>query len=279
MNSLQVICRVLAAVSLCLPLDALRLAAAEEAGELADLKQRILQEKAALDRVRRGESSVLEVLEGIEISLELKRKRLDTLNSRLERRESDVDKAVRAAAEASTAFEESRNALAGRARALYKWQRAGTPFVLLNGEFSVLELMRRKRHLDTVLARDQALIWRLSRDVRRSRNLRVTVEARRRELSEERDAVAVLRDELSEERARRQRTLHGLQRERALRARALEELELAARRLQGIITVSGRKAASRPWNDRRPLPRPGAAWNCRWRAGSSADSASTSIRI
>ena len=235
---LQGVCRAVAAAALSLSLACPGPAAAEEAGELADLKQRILQEKAALDRVRRGESSVLEVLDGIETTLERKRRRLDTLNSRLGRRESEVEKAVRAADHASAAFEESRTALAGRARALYKWQRAGTPFVLLNGEFSVLELMRRKRHLETVLARDQALIRRLSRDVRRSRNLRVTVEARRRELSEERDAVAVLRDELSEERARRQRTLHSLQRERALRARALEELELAARRLQGIITVS-----------------------------------------
>ena len=235
---LQGVRRAVAAAALSLFLACPGPAAAEEAGELADLKQRILQEKAALDRVRRGESSVLEVLDGIETTLERKRRRLDTLNSRLGRRESEVDKAVRAADHASAAFEESRTALAGRARALYKWQRAGTPFVLLNGEFSVLELMRRKRHLETVLARDQALIRRLSRDVRRSRNLRVTVEARRRELSEERDAVAVLRDELAEERARRQRTLHSLQRERALRARALEELELAAGRLQGIITVS-----------------------------------------
>ena len=235
---LQGVYRAVAAAALSLSLACPGPAAAEEAGELADLKQRILQEKAALDRVRRGESSVLEVLDGIETTLERKRRRLDTLNSRLGRRESEVEKAVRAADHASAAFEESRTALAGRARALYKWQRAGTPFVLLNGEFSVLELMRRKRHLETVLARDHALIRRLSRDVRRSRNLRVTVEARRRELSEERDAVAVLRDELTEERARRQRTLHSLQRERGLRARALEELELAAGRLQGIITVS-----------------------------------------
>ncbi len=248
-DALQFVHRGVAAVVLCLFLPVPGPAATEEGGELAELQQRIRQEKAALDRVRRGESSVLEVLGEIEATLERKRKRLDTLNSRLRQREREVGKAVRAADEASAALEKSRTALAGRVRALYKWQRAGTPFVLLNGDFSVLELMRRKRHLETVMGRDRALIRRLSRNVRRSRNLRTSVEARRRELSEERDAVAALRDDLTEERASRRRTLHALQRERTLRARALKELEQAAGRLEGIITgsVNGREpAAERP---------------------------------
>lgn len=246
MNALQVVCRGVATVVPCLFLAVPGPAATEEAGELAELQRRIRQERAALDRVRRGESSVLEVLDGIEATLERKRRRLDTLNSRLRQREREVDQAVRAADEASAALEKSRTALAGRVRALYRWQRTGTPFVLLNGEFSVLELMRRKRRLETVMGRDRALIRRLSRNVRRSRSLRTRVEARRRELSEERAAVAALRDELTEERASRRRTLHGLQRERALRARALEELEQAAGRLEGIITGSekGREPAS-----------------------------------
>ena len=86
MNALRAIVGVLAAISLCLPLHALRPAAAEEAEELADLKQRIRQGRAALDRVRRGESSVLEVLEEIETTLQRKRRRLETLNSRLRQR-------------------------------------------------------------------------------------------------------------------------------------------------------------------------------------------------
>ena len=208
--------------------------------ELRDLERRIREGKAGLDRLRSGESSVLEVLDGIEATLAEKRQRLDTLNSRLRQRERDVDDAKRAANEASRAFEEGQGALAGRVRALYRWQRAGTPFVLLNGEFSMIELMRRKRHLEAVLSRDRALIGRLSRDVRRSRGLKASVEARRRELSEERDAVAALWDDLREERARKRETLDTLQRERALRERALDELKQAARRLQGIISGSGK---------------------------------------
>ena len=250
-NALQAIRRGVAAMVLCIFLAVPGPAATEEGGDRAELQQRIRQERAALDRVRRGESSVLEVLGEIEATLERKRRRLDTLNSRLRQREREVDKAVRAADEASAAFEKSSTALAGRVRALYKWQRAGTPFVLLNGEFSVLELMRRKRHLETIMGRDRALIRRLSRNVRRSRNLRTRVEARRRELSEERDAVAALRDDLTEERAGRRRTLHGLQRERALRTRALEELEQAARRLEGIITGSEKKRRE-PASERTP---------------------------
>ncbi len=240
-------CRVLAAVGLCLTLFAAGPSGAGAADDLADLQQRIRRGKADLDRIRQGESSVLEVLDEIEGSLDRKRRKLEALNSRLRERQSDLDEATLAAHAAAEAFDQGRNALSGRVRALYKWQRAGTPFVLLNGEFSAAELMRRKRHLDALLARDRGLVRTLSRNARRSRGLRLAVEARRRELAEERDAVAALRDDLTAERARRRDTLDSLRRERVLRQRALGELEEAARRLQGIIDLSEKS--------RRPAPR------------------------
>ncbi len=238
MNANRISRRVVAVAGLCLSFACLGPAGAEEAGELEELRQRIRQGQAALERVRRGESSVLEVLDEIGGALDRKSGRLETLNSRLRQRRRDVAAAEAAAGEAWAAFEEGRRALAGRARALYRWQRAGTPFVLLNGEFSVTELMRRKRHLENMLSRDHALIRRLSRNVRRSRDLRAAVTARRRELAEERDAVAALRGELARERARKQETLAVLRREREFQARTLTELEQAARRLAGIIDGS-----------------------------------------
>ena len=238
--------RVSVTAGLCLVLAGTAPSGAEAADDLADLQQRIRRGKADLERIRQGESSVLEVLDEIEGSLDRKRRKLETLNSRLRKRERDLDEATLAAHAASEAFDDGRSALVGRVRALYKWQRAGTPFVLLNGEFSAAELMRRKRHLDTLLARARTRIRTLSRNVRRSRGLRLAVEARRRELAEERDAVAALRDDLTEERARRRDTLDSLRRERTLRERALGELEEAARRLQGIIDLSGKS--------RRPAP-------------------------
>ncbi len=248
MNSNRNSRRIVAVAGLCLCLTYPGPAGAEEADDLAELKQRIRQGQATLERVRRGESSVLEVLDEIDVALDRKARRLETLNSRLRQRRRDEEAAEGAAGKAAAAFEEGRQALAGRVRALYRWQRAGTPFVLLNGEFSVAELMRRKRHLENVLARDQALIRRLSRNLRRSRGLRGALEARRRELAEERDAVAALRGELTEERARKQQTLDSLRREREFQARALKELEQAARRLEGIIDVSekNRGPALRP---------------------------------
>ena len=240
MNSNRNRRRIAAVAGLCLSLSLMcpGPAGAEEAGELAELKQRIRQGQAALERVRRGESSVLEVLDEIDVALDRRTRRLETLNSRLRQRHRDVEEAEGAAGKAAAVLDEGQRALAGRVRALYRWQRAGTPFVLLNGEFSVAELMRRKRHLENVLARDHALIRRLSRNFRRSLDLRVALEAKRRELAEERDAVAALRGELEEERARKQQTLDGLRREREFQARALKELEQAARRLQGIIDGS-----------------------------------------
>lgn len=231
-------CRVVAAAALCLCLGFPGPARAQDEGELAELQERIAEGRAALDKVRRGEASVLEVLDGLDTALERRTRRLKTLNARLERREREVAEAEREADGAAAALEQGRLALVKRARALYKWQRGGTPFVLLNGELSVPELMRRKRLLEAVLGWDQALIGRLADNLRRSRDLRTTVEGRRRALARERDEAAALRDELRKERARRQGTLRTLRRERKLRARALQELREAARRLEGIIRGS-----------------------------------------
>ncbi len=245
-NALRMAGRAAAAAGLCLCLASPAPIRAQEGGELADLKERIAEGRAALDRVRRGEASVLEVLDELQTALDRRTRRLGTLNARLKRREREVEEAVRAADDAAAALDQGRRALVKRARALYKWQRSGTPFMLLNGELSLAELMRHKRLLETVLGRDQALIQRLSDHVRRSRELRGTVEARRRALARERDEVARVRNELREERARKQATLRTLRRERELRGRALRELRQAAGRLEGIIRGSeaGRAAAS-----------------------------------
>lgn len=205
-----VACRAAAAAGLCLCLGFPAPGRTQDEGELAELQERIAAGRAALDKVRRGEASVLEVLDDLETALDRRTRRLKTLNASLERREREVEEALRAANEAAAALEQGRGALVKRVRALYKWQRGGTPFVLLNGELSVPELMRRKRLLETVLGRDQALIGRLADDLRQSRDLRNTVEARRRALARERDEVAALGGELRKERAHRQGTLRAL---------------------------------------------------------------------
>ena len=238
MSAFRMAGRAAAAAGLCLCLAPPAPARAQDEGELAELKERIVQGRAALDRVRRGEASVLEVIDEIDTALRRRTRRLGTLNARLKRREGEVDAAVRAADEAAAALEQGRGVLAKRARALYKWQRAGTPFVLLNGELSLPELMRHKRLLETVLGQDRELIRQLADNLRRMRELRGTVEARRRVLARERDEAARLRNELRGERARKQATLRTLRRERKLHGQALRELQQAARRLGGIIRGS-----------------------------------------
>ena len=223
-----------AAAGLCLLLACSWPAQAQQTDRPRETERRIRQEREAreaLDRVRRGRTSVLEVLGEIEADLARKTRRLKTLDSLLPRQERELDRAVEASGKAAAALEQGRTALAGRVRALYRWRRAGTPFVLLNGDFSAPELMRRKRFLETVLNRDRDLVRGLSRDARRSRDLRKEVDARRRKLSEERDQVAALRANLKEERARKRRRLADLE----------KELQRSRRRLDRLITKAGKK--------------------------------------
>lgn len=220
-----------AAAGLCLLLACAWPAQAQPTDRPRETDRRIRQEREAIDRVLRGQTSAMEVLEGIEADLGRKTQRLKTLDSLLQGQQRELGQAVEAAGEAAAALGRGREALAGRVRALYRWGRAGTPFVLLNGDFSVIELMRRKRRLEAVLHRDRELVRGLSRDLRRSRDLRNDVEARRRKLSEERDTVAALRADLKEERARKRRSLADLE----------KELQRARRRLDQLIADAGKQ--------------------------------------
>lgn len=233
-----------AAGGLCLLLACSWSAQAQQTDRLRETERGIRQQREVIDRVRRGQASVLEALDGIEADLGRKTRRLKTLDSLLQRQQRELDEAAKKAAAAAAALGQGRKALAGRVRALYRWRRAGTPFVLLNGDFSAPELMRRKRRLETVLDRDRELVRNLSRDVRRSRDLREDVEARRRKLSGERDSVAALRADLEEERTRNRRTL----------AILLEELQQACIRLERIITAAGKKAGKRTGSAAAPDP-------------------------
>jgi murein hydrolase activator len=210
---------------------------------LSRIEGSIQHEKEDLEKLREQESSVLVVLERIDADLDARNAELKELNTRIARHAQKVKTTEGAVAQVSTRLRSGKQAFLERARALYKWQRGGSPFVLLTGDVSALELMRRKRLLEIVLNHDRELIEGLSKRAAELARLEGDLEGQRAELSAERNKVVAVRASVRRERERKKTTLYSVQREQRLRARALRELEQASAKLWEIIAKSTQAVA------------------------------------
>lgn len=220
--------------------------AAETEKELEGIKKKIAKEKQALTKVQKQEGSVLQSLEKIEGALEKKSAELKRINATLEAILADLQKKEEEAEKIGSSLKARKELLKRRARALYKWQRGGSPFVLLNGSLSVAELMQRKRYLEITLAYDQDLVQFLRGESARQEAVRRELAKKRAAVDEQRRALVTVKESIRLEREKRRELLASLGREKDARLRALKELEQAALRLQKMMDEISQKAAARP---------------------------------
>lgn len=212
--------------------------------QLEGIKRRIEREKQGITQVRKKEGSVLQRLEKIEEELERKDRELKKINSRLASLLADLQKKEEQLEKIGASIKVRRAFLQRRARALYKWQRGGSPFVLLSGGLSVAELVRRKRYLELMLAYDQGLVGSLSRESEREKGLKRTLASQREELDRERRALVQVKERIRLEREEKRGLLFSLRREKEAHASALKELGEAAQRLQRMMDEMSRKTAT-----------------------------------
>lgn len=216
--------------------------AAQVEQELEGIKRRIERERQGITKVKKKEGSVLQALEKIEEELDRKNKELKQINSKMESILVDLQKKEEEAEGISSSLKERRELLKKRARALYKWQRGGSTFILLNGGFSVADLMQRKRYLELTLAYDQGLVTRLRGESARQETLKRELALKREEVDGQRRVLVEVKESIRIEREKKREILSGLQREKEARGRALKELEQAAQRLQKMMDEISRQS-------------------------------------
>lgn len=214
--------------------------------ELEGIKKKIAKEKQEITKVQKQEGSVLQSLEKIEGVLERKNEELKKVNSRLESILAELQKKEEEAEKIGSSLRGRRDLLKRRARALYKWQRGGSPFVLLNGSLSVTELMRRKRYLQLTLAYDQELMANLHEQSIRQEILKRELARKREDVDQQRLALVDLKESIRLEREKKKDILASLRQEKGVHVRALKELQQAALRLQKMMDEISRKAMVRP---------------------------------
>lgn len=211
--------------------------------ELEGVQQRMEKEKRGLSRVQKKEGSILEELEEIEETSDLKGRELRRLNERRRALRAEIRKKERESEKIQKSLGERREFLKKRAEALYRWQRGGSPFVLLNGAPSLADLMRRKRYLERVLGRDQQMISELREESARQASLKEELEHKKEELEDQRKALLKVNESIRAERKKKKEILASLRREKEGHQRLLSELEQAAHRLQTMMDEISRRAA------------------------------------
>jgi septal ring factor EnvC (AmiA/AmiB activator) len=220
--------------------------AAQVERELEGIKKRIEREKQGITKVRKKEGSVLQALEKIEKELERKNKQLSKIGSTLETLLADLQAKENEANRLNSSLELRKQLFKKRARAFYKWQRGGSPLILLNTGSSVPDLIRGRRYLELTLARDWELVSYFVDESARQEALKRELGRKRERLDEQRRALVETNESIRLEREKKKEILSSLRREKELHAATIKELQQATERLQKMVDEMGRRSASKP---------------------------------
>jgi septal ring factor EnvC (AmiA/AmiB activator) len=222
--------------------SAARIYAADVEKKLEGIQKEIEQEKQGITKVQRKEGSVLQNLEKIERELDARNTELKNINRRLEIILGDLQKKQTQAEHIEASIKKRRALLKKRAVALYRWQRGGSPFILLNGGFFVGALMQRKRYLELMLAYDRKLVDELYEESVRQETLKKELAKKRDEVDRQRNALVKVKDSIRSERDKKKEVLLSLRREKETHIQALKELGQAALKLQNMMDELSRKS-------------------------------------
>ena len=237
-------------------LPALSGAAADR--DLEGLKKKIESEKKDLSRLQHKETSVADSLSKIQSELIKRNKeinrasaKLSSINVELKLKEGEADRLAGSSAARLAMLQK-------RAAALYRWRRAGSSLVLLNGNVSPTSFMQRQHYLAAALAFDRDLLAKLAEERQRQAEVHEELAQKREELAEQKLALGNAKEAIRQEAQKKQLLLTSLRQEKSARMRALRQMEAAAGRLEKMMEDIARRAMIKKPGELPPAPAPGA---------------------
>ena len=193
--------------------------------DLEGLKKKIARERQGISQVQKKEGSVLQTLEKIEGELDKKSKLLKEANVRLSAVASEMRQKQAEAESIKSSMARRQEMFRSRVTALYRWYRAGSPFIIFNGDPSLSGFLRRRHYLESTVAFDRVLIQQLSEETRQRDVLAKTLALKKEQLDGQRQALAEAKESVRKEAHNKKVLLASLRREKQSRIRAVKELE------------------------------------------------------
>jgi septal ring factor EnvC (AmiA/AmiB activator) len=220
--------------------------------DLNGIKKKIESEKRVLSQVKKKESSLLESLSQVEIDLERKNKQLKLSTAKLDFVVSELHKKQAEALRIRESLEQRKAYFARRADALYRWQRAASPLVILNGDLSLSSLLKRKFYLQSTMAFDREMVHSLSEQATRQETLAQELARKRQEVDTQRRELTEVKEAVQKDAQKKRELLASIREERDSRQRALKDLEHAAVRLQKMIEELARRSVAKSSKETPP---------------------------
>jgi septal ring factor EnvC (AmiA/AmiB activator) len=191
-------------------------------------------------------------LSKVETELAEKNRQLKTANTRWAALQEEMESKKLEGEQLDHSVSARRELLQQRAAALYRWQRGGSPLVILNGAASLSQLLRRQHYLQGAISFDRDLVTKLQDESARLAIVQEQLAKKKSELDGQKQAIALAQDAVRQDAEKKKILLANLSREKETRLRALKEMEAAAQRLQKMMDEIARRAALKPRD--RPAP-------------------------
>src|SRR6185503_359464 len=220
--------------------------------DLEGIKKKIESEKKGLSQLQIKEGSVRESLSKVETELAEKNRQLKTANTRWAALQGEMESKKLEGDQLDHSVSARRELLQQRAAALYRWQRGGSPLVILNGAASLSQFLRRQYYLQGAISFDRNLVTKLQDESARLAVVQEQLAKKKSELDGQKQAIALAQDAVRRDSEKKRILLANLGREKETRLRALKQMEAAAQRLQKMMDEIARRAALKPRD--RPAP-------------------------
>jgi len=213
--------------------------------DLEGIKKQIESEKRVLSQVNKKEGSAIQSLSQVESELERKNKQLKQSAAKLDLVVSEMQKKQAEALRLHESLAQRKAYLARRADALYRWQRSGSPLVILNGDLSLNSLLKRRYYLQRTVAFDREMVQSLNGQTTRQEMLTQELARKRQDVEDQRHDLAEVKEAVQKEAQKKRELLASIREEKESRQRALKDLEQAAVRLQKMIEELSRRSAGK----------------------------------
>jgi len=220
------------------------------------INREIKRKNAELLKFKKQESSIVNRLNDIDLSLDSTRRNAVSLKTELSTLDKDIDKTQNT----SKTLEKKIDALEGYASqrlvALYKLNRLSRIYILASAQ-SMAELFQRKKALEKVLSYDETILEKLLENKNHLQDLlvRLNTQRKKKRLLEVhlKEQIAMM----SRERSRRSELLENIRKKKSLKIAALQSLKQAATDLDQTIyslnfatdwTFKEKNVASKPFS-------------------------------
>jgi septal ring factor EnvC (AmiA/AmiB activator) len=203
-----------------------------------DISREIEKGRAKIKKFTHKESDIIQQLNRADRNLDRSRKRNTTISREIDRLNKMISDSTAASENLAEQIKANEQYVANRLVALYKLNRLGKFQVLASAE-NLLDLLRRKRAIEQILAQDEKVIKDLMNNRREFEIVRSQLEANRNKKRRQADAYRENINHMATERKKRSQLLAYVRKEKSAQLAAIESLKQAARELDEKIKNLG----------------------------------------